>query len=84
MKKIELSQYDDIYSDSNANELDNYSLIINNLSLKFSKEDLRRIFKDCGEIKKIIIIKKEKSYSKAKIIFESRDSILLVNNIFYE
>lgn len=60
------------------NELDDYTIIINNLNLKFSKEDLRRIFKDCGEIKKIILIKKEKYHSKAKITFESKDSLLLV------
>jgi len=59
-------------------ELDDYTIIVNNLNLKYSKEDLRRIFRDSGEIKKIMIIKKDKNHSQAKITFESKDSIFIV------
>jgi RNA recognition motif-containing protein len=59
-------------------ELDDYSILIKNLTNKLSKEDLRRIFKNCGEIKKINLIRKEKSLIDAKIIFEMKESLNLV------
>jgi len=74
---MEISEQSNNISDINA-EVDNTTILIRNLNLKYSKEDLRRIFKECGEIKKISLIKKEKNLIDAKISFESMESILNV------
>jgi hypothetical protein len=62
--------------------LDEFSFLIKNIKQKLSKEDLRIMFKDCGEITKIILEKKDNKLYNAKIKFETKDSILkVINNI---
>jgi len=54
------------------------SIIVTNFDNKISKEDLRVCFKDCGEIKKIILNKVNPKNYEAIIAFEDIKSISLV------
>lgn len=75
MKETSGKLYEPKLDSENEYELDEYTIVLRNLSLKISKEDLRRLFKDCGEIKKIQVIKKPKKLVDAKIIFDNKEAV---------
>jgi hypothetical protein len=67
----------------NEQELDDFTIIIKDIKQKLSKEDIRMMFKDCGDIRKIALIKKENKFSDAKIIFDEKDSVFKVGWLIY-